>query len=424
MNQQKIGNLILVIACTQPLFLLSIKGWANGILILCTLFSMVYAFSYRTNLKIYEIKLNSNEKWFAIAFLMPLIATTVSTIFRNDFNIEQFDSPSRFIFALILYISLRKIDIKIDQHLIRSISAGLLIAFIYQIFINGFTIDPSARARTYFMDPIMFGYITLSFCLITLYFALALQTSNEWMRYLFIASGLVALYLNILSRTRTGWLSVFFVIIVYLIQSKNSTKIKGKPYMIISIVLFSLLLLPLFKNIENRFGQISNDISSYKFNGIAPDSSIGQRITYIRIAIDLISKKPLQGYGDTAKNAPELSENAKSFSSDYIQETVFKVGFHNELIASTIRSGILGGISVIFAFLIPLIISLKQIRSDVATKKNSATMASILILVVSASSITIETFGLKFAASFYACMIGILMINILKTNENPRPTTS
>jgi len=135
-------------------------------------------------------------------------------------------------------------------------------------------------------------------------------------------------------------------------------------------------------------------------------------------------KRPLEGYGDTAKNAPVFSDNARSFSSDYVKETIFKVGFHNELIASTIRSGLLGGLSIIAVFFVPLVISLKYIRSNFEKTKNSATMASILILVVSVSSITIETFGLKFAASFYACMLGILMINIMKTDDNPESNFS
>jgi len=203
MNQQQIGKLISVIACLQPIFLLSTKGWASGILIVSALASILFSATRSVKDKEFRIMLNANEKWFAIAFLMPLIATAISAILRNDYSAAQFDSPSRFILALIIYLSLRRTDIKIDQYLMISISIGILVAFIYQISNNGFPPSPSIRAQTHFMDPIMFGYISLSFCLVTLYSSLALKTSRRWISYLCFFSGLLALYLNFLSQTRT-----------------------------------------------------------------------------------------------------------------------------------------------------------------------------------------------------------------------------
>jgi O-antigen ligase len=131
----------------------------------------------------------------------------------------------------------------------------------------------------------------------------------------------------------------------------------------------------------------------------------------------LIKQHPFQGYGDTARTTPAFPEKALSYSSQYVRETVFLVGFHNELIATTVRSGLLGGTAILLVFVVPLIIFVRQISNSALSKSHAAALGTCLVLIVSISSLTIETFGLKFASSFYALMVAMLLSQTLRVDH-------
>jgi len=414
MVQEIFKKYIPLLACMQPLLLLTVKGWGNGILIICSLIALVYLILYLFKERQIVLQFSNQERWFILAFSSPIIATIISAAIRKDTDLSQYDSPSRFILALLIYIAFRNTKIELTKYLMSAIAISAGITLIYLISRYYFTIDVT-RVQTHFMDPIMLGYISLSFGFMLLYFFSITIIDKKYIPYLYLISGLIFIYISISTQTRTGWASVFPIMIIFIKKSKIKTDYKIIYPIVFAIgIAFTLLI---DKNLEYRFFQISEEISNYNFDNKAPDSSIGLRITYIRIAKELIFEKPISGHGDTAKISPIFPKAAEYFASDYAKDSVFKVGFHNELIANTVHSGVLGGISLLMVFVVPLFLSIKHKNSNNKVQKNSAGLCIIFVCVVAISSLTIETFGLKFAVSYYACIVSLLMIKILNNHK-------
>lgn len=419
MNKLRIAQTIALLACMQPLFLLTLKGWGSGILVIASLISIgliiFNIFSYRKK----GNKWMRAEIWLVIAFLSPSATTLFAAALRLDNDTAQFDSPSRFILAVFLYIAIRNYDIHIIKFLKITIPAGILITLLYQIIQNDIFTKIDNRAQTYFMDAIMFGYIILSLGLMALFLGNSESRDKYFSIGINLIAGIAGIFLSILSQSRTGWLAIIFIAPLYIFISTKNNFIKFKTATITTGFLCIICVWALYPHIKHRIDHVYSELSEYSFIGKAPDTSIGLRITYARIAKELVSQKPLTGYGDTAKITPDFPQKSEQYSSNYVKNTIFQVGFHNELIASTIRSGILGAASTLAIFLVPLIIFIRYIRLPSKEISISAVLGLILTLVVSISAITIETFGLKFAASYYSCMIAILSFEALKNYHLP-----
>jgi O-antigen ligase len=420
MDVKKILKLIAILACTQPIFLLTLKEWGNGVLIVSALISLGFIpIHHYLNNQLY-IKWTSCEIWFVAAFFTPLTTTFFSALIRHDLYWEQFDSPSRFALAAILYSALRNIRFKISNFFVITIPFGICCTFLYQIVVIG-TVFPSVnRATTHFMDPIMFGYISLSLGLTSLFMAISLPIEKHCTRTLNFTAGMLGVYLSILSQSRTGWFAIPCIVYLYILKFKKNSTAKSKLFVRAVIIACCIAILPLYPIVQSRLGKIVDEVNGYTFEGVAPDTSIGLRITYLRIAAHMVPKKLLSGYGDTARIGLEFPEDAKKYSSTYVQDTIFKVGFHNELVASTIRSGILGFISVLAVFFIPFILFFKKIPGALKMDDRSPLFGLIVITVVSMSSLTIETFGLKFATSYYACLVAVIAVDVLKHSRIER----
>jgi len=411
---KSINALAALVACMQPIFLLTSKHWSGGILIISSLLSLGLI-GYYMLLENKSIKKWSNsEKLLVLAFFAPLISTFLAAIIRQDLYWAQFDSPARFALAAILYGTLRNTTIKPSNMLFVTIPIGIFVTFFYVTFDYGLIPSSMNRVTTHFMDPIMFGYICLSLGLLSFFMAVTLNSGNRVLRTLNFMAGLLGVYLSMLSQSRTGWFALPIIFIIYAFRYGKETSVGFKKITLSMISVCCAVVVLLSPTIQTRFSVISDEIGNYSFEGVAPDSSIGLRITFVRIAANMVSNRILSGYGDTARVTPDFPDEAKKYSSKYVQDILFKVGFHNEIVASGIHSGILGIASVLAVFFIPCYLFYVRILSALKLNDYSPLYGLIFVIVVFVSSLTIETFGLKFAASYYACMVAILAVDILK----------
>lgn len=418
-RNKPIQSLTLLIAVSLPSFALAIKGWTSGVLIISGILSLLLitlspAVSLRN-----QAPLTVAEKWFLIAFFSPLLGTLFSATLRGDFHGAQFDSPVRFLLAAIVYLFIRGANRNIMHWLIISIPVGVFTAVVYQVIYFDYSAGLSSRAATHFMDSIMLGYISLALGMLSLYSAASGYIKNQPLLYISAIGGLAGIGLALLTKSRTGWIAVPFVFILFIFHLRKDKSLKPSRFLVSSIVTGSTLLIAVsFPMLQKRIGEAVQEISAYSFDGVASDASNSTRITYWRIGVELIRERPIQGYGDTSRTAPTFPEGALSYSSPTVQKEVFLVGFHNELIAATVRSGLPGGLSVLLVFLIPLGIFLKQIANPDSSKSVAAALGAGIVMIVFISSLTIETFGLKFATSLYALMVVLLLSQTLRANVN------
>jgi O-antigen ligase len=98
--------------------------------------------------------------------------------------------------------------------------------------------------------------------------------------------------------------------------------------------------------------------------------------------------------------------------------TALTAGFHNEITANMVRSGIWGLISSVALFLMPALFFIRNMRNKQAMQRDVAFMALAFLTCQFVSSLSMELLNLRYAASFYGLMIAIFCGQILFYSVN------
>lgn len=407
-------NYLVIFFSLVPIFLLTYSSWSSIILIFGSVFCVVYFIFSRNFLNANDVSFG-NRKFVLACLIMltaPIVAVLASACLRSDFHDYEFDSPSRFLLASLFFLFSIKTRADIARYFQYTIPAALIITFLHQIFFQQPKLWGVDRMSTYFADPLVFGYVSLTFGLIS-FASINLTSKDPLPLILTKISGFgIGIYLSIMSGSRTGWLAVPIVLgILWFDKFKTSKhKINTKnTFLLISIVtVFLLSVFALSPTSKDRLNIAFKEFIEYSWHGIAPDTSVGQRITFIRIASDLLVEYPVSGVGDTARQSFDMPENIKKYASPQSVHMALYSGFHNQIITNTIRYGALGGIAAAMLFIVPFLIFMHQYKKGNNRNRHNSLIGIIFTVCFFVSSLSTEVFDLKYMASFYAVMISLL----------------
>jgi len=263
----------------------------------------------------------------------------------------------------------------------------------------------AGRMATYFADPLTFGQYTLTFGLLCLVSINLLGRDRPALLLLKVIGVLLGFYLSIKSGSRTGWLAAPVVVGFYILQRNRRIHLR---HVVSAAALVVLLLAASYKlspTIHDRVGLGVHEVVTYNWQGIAPDTSTGMRITFLRMGSELFSLRPFGGYGDTGIEAYLNDPKLVSFASLPTRQFALRSGFHNELMTNLVRSGIWGGVATLAMFLVPFVIFCKAFRAPSAIRSANALLGITFVICQFVSSLSTEVLNLKFTASFYAILI-------------------
>ncbi|TRU39653.1 MAG: O-antigen ligase family protein, partial [Microcystis aeruginosa Ma_MB_F_20061100_S20] len=407
----------LIIICSLPLFLLTIKNWGNGVLIIGGTFCLINLLQNK------EFNFaNTTNPAYATAFIGSwtslLIATIAAAIIRWSIDWQLLDSPLRFIFAIPVFVFVTKQKADAMKILLRFCIAAILITLIYQVFSSQTEHwDTAGRMSTHFADPLTFGYFCLSLALAIL--AALITRRNKKSIEILVKATIIGcgLYMSISSQSRTGWgaVPILTLLFLYIYRARLTRR-----YLITFVSAAIIICIGFWltsSTIRDRSMQTIEQIHEYHLDGIAPDTSIGLRVTFLRIAVDLISARPFQGYGDTQKRQIDLPSEIHNYATRNAIEFALSSGFHNEIMTNAVQSGLFAALATAFVFFTPIFIYWKTIANGDATQKTAAFAGMAFTITIFVSSFSTEVFGLKYTASFYAMMNAILCGSCLKRNE-------
>jgi O-antigen ligase len=160
--------------------------------------------------------------------------------------------------------------------------------------------------------------------------------------------------------------------------------------------------------INQRAGLALHETLAYNWVGIAPDTSTGMRITFLRMGGELFAQRPWAGFGDQGIQAYLNEPRLAVFASAYTREFALNSGFHDELMTNAVRSGIWGVIATVAIFIVPFVIFCKAFRSVAPVRAANALLGLTFIMCQMVSAMSTEVLNLKFTASFYAILIACL----------------
>jgi len=417
---QNINNNILKIYLSlTPLFLVTISSWSSIILITGSIFAFGF---YFTALKKIDRKKHTsglNVILIISTLAAPFLSIILSSILREKFQWSDYDSASRFLIAIVIFLFGINTNINASKYFQYTIPASLFITVLHQLFFTQPKFWGIDRMSTYFSDPLVFGFTSLTFGLTSLVSINLISKDKPIIVAFKIIGFIIGIYLSIMSGSRTGWLAIPLVILVFI----NYHAIFRMRSLITKTTLFSFIVLAIAilftysANSGKRMLLASNEFLNYSWSGVAPDTSIGQRITFLRIAFDMFVIHPFSGYGDTSKGVESLSPKIYSYASPESLRMAFNSGFHNEIVTNTIRYGVAGLVSSISIFVIPLVLFFDRIQSEDSNQKANSLVGIVFTICFFISSCSTEVFDLKYMASFYALTITMLCASVISKRE-------
>ncbi|GLR64365.1 O-antigen ligase family protein [Marinospirillum insulare] len=349
--------------------------------------------------------------------IMAVIASysliLITQLLMDGASIRELDRPSRFLFSLpvILYV------IAYPPKL-ASLFAGLILGSILtggwaawqKLFLN------VERAGGY-TNTIQFGNISILlgfFCLAGLGWASIQPRAKAWMALL-VLGALLGVLGSLLSGSRGGWIGLpFLFFILYRAYGRDLTfKIKFVILSMVFIFISAIYLLPQ-TGVKERVSQAVENIRDYTV-GDNKHTSVGLRLDMWKGALNLISEKPISGWGwgGYKERMQELvdEKDFPQFAADHHT--------HNEYLDNYGKRGLLGLVSLLALYLVPFSLFARHLTNSNIEIRSLATMGALLPVAFMDFGLTQTFFSHNSGVMVYSCWLAVIW-GSMRALENNR----
>jgi O-antigen ligase len=408
-----LDNYTYLILISSVVGYLSFRGWTN-----ITLFLLLVPAAVEFKKSIISAKENHLIKKLnpiVITLALPFLTIAFSQALQQEFILKRYDGPSRILLSipLLLYFTYKKIDFAKLLGFAAPISTLLLIPVVHshpEVIAHW-----EGRFATAAVDPTAFGTYSLvltAFC----FFSMEIYSINTNLKLLILqTSGLLAgLYLLLGSSTRGSWLAIPPLVILWLFLNRKMINARHLQLICLTFFIGLIMILHIHPNYLDRVFSGLYEISSWleKSN---TETSTGFRLTMWQISWELFKHNPFYGYGDNGfrelLNEPWIT----SIASPEAREIILFNGPHNEFLANLIRSGFMGGLSVLCLFFIPLDLFWRNRNIPQTSKASHLGLSFITCLII--CSISSEVLTLKYTNTFYGLIIASLTAQIFQSKS-------
>jgi O-antigen ligase len=390
-NNIVINRIVMLILLSYPMLLLTVQGGMNGLLFLLLITSLFYLF--RTQKSPTTRLWDSYSISFAIAMASPILAVFLSEAYHGVFSAPPFDGPSRFLFAIPVFLALRQSEMRI----ITFLQYGLPLRAISALFGAMFAWRKWEIDHSYFVNSIHFGDLALMLGFLSLFSINWEERDQVPVLILKICGFLVGMYLSAQSDARGGWVAFPVLLFIWWLSHNPKNSWPKRMVAILLILLVALLGYVLIGMVQHRMDLIYQDFAD--FHQGSKDTSIGIRLQLWQAACYLFSEHPIFGAGPGGF-AQMLTPIAGSFGRGEV---------HNEILAKAAGLGVFGLLSIFSVYAVPLIIFIRSTRSKVSQEKSAAFMGICLVTGFFIFGLTVEIFNLKMTDAFYSLTVAVLL---------------
>ncbi|GAB3758227.1 hypothetical protein GCM10028796_03540 [Ramlibacter monticola] len=401
----RLVSITALLVCCAPLLVLAVRGWANAVLYLGALASVLVLASGQLP----AARLAPPERRWAramlVALMAPVVAVSFSALLRQDGYLPQFDAPLRFVLAIPIFLLVMRSGWPVRRVMQWALPVALLLGLAV-LHVGGQDMRWAPRVTTRVVDPLVFGYFSLAFGLMCLASIAPgeWRAGRRWSVVLRLAGFALGLYLSVLSGSRSGWAAAPLVVGFWAWYQWGRRHPLGSVGVVVAVALMLAGAYLFVPAIGVRIDEGIRDVVEYPWNGVLRhETSLGYRITYLRIAADVFALHPIAGVGDTAHLAP-LPASAFPYAAPEAVAGAFNSGFHNQLATNAVRSGIGGLLATAALLLVPLLVCARGVRRGAPAAMMGLAYCTCLVV----SSLSTEVVDLKFTASFYAVMTAVL----------------
>ena len=415
LSRDTLNKSLLCLLSILPLGLFTVKGWASGLSFACAALSILIITSRSLNPKVNE----QDAFWIQLLLLMftlPLFSVMLSSALRGEWIWANFDSASRFFIAAPIFYVVFRNKIRPSHQWQYLIPIGLILTLISTAFLPGYygviNLFDSSRLAIYFVDPLTLCYLSLTLGMLS-FFGINMYSKDRWFVIILkIIGAAVGFYISLKTQSRTGWLAIPLALFLLLWLHGPKNKILSTFIALIISVVLTISIYQASPTVQNRVHDALVDLKNYKLYQVNSESSIGERISFVRMGFHYYKLSPLYGWGLQGymvhANDPELVV----FASESTRASPGRGSlFHSEFTTNAVAYGLLGIIYTLLIFFAPLTLCIYQWARGVNPRLCAFGIVYLLCEIV--SSLSTEIFGLKFAASFHAVFLACLCAELL-----------
>jgi len=417
LSRDTLNKSLLCLLSILPLGLFTVKGWASGLSFACAALAILIITSRSLNPKVNE----QDAFWIQLLLLMftlPLFSVMLSSALRGEWIWANFDSASRFFIAAPIFYVVFRNKIRPTHQWQYLIPIGLILTLISTAFLPGYygviNLFDDSRLAIYFVDPLTLGYLSLTLGMLS-FFSINMYSKNRWFVIILKIIGVaVGFYISLKTQSRTGWLAIPPALFLLLWLHGPKNKILSTFIALIISVVLTIGIYQASPTVQNRVHDALVDLKNYKLYQVNSESSIGERISFVRMGFHYYKLSPLYGWGLQGymvhANDPELVV----FASESTRASPGRGSlFHSEFTTNAVAYGLLGIIYTLLIFFAPLTLCIRQWARGVNPRLCAFGVVYLLCEIV--SGLSTEIFGLKFAASFHAVFLACLCAELLSS---------
>jgi O-antigen ligase len=270
-----------------------------------------------------------------------------------------------------------------------------------------------------FIDPILLSTWLTCFGLLSLSFVKIQSNVVGWLKStILIITFFTAIYIALLTDSRTSWLAVPILILVLAFNHSN------KYIKIGFFLVTTFLLLYSINHLSSSMARIDQavlEIKSY-FNFSSKETSVGIRIDMGMLAFKALSLRPFFGWSENLFFTPDV---ANLLANHYTQPTLFlakHTGFHNDFYAAIVRSGSLGAFAYACTFFTPLLLFIHLLIRGKSYSRSTCFSGLAIIITCIIASMTVEILSYKYSVSLFGYLIAGIMAQTLWENQEINQT--
>ena len=341
------------------------------------------------------------ESWEWV-WILSIIAF-IGMISQGHGDFDYLDSSSRLLFAIPVYLFIRRVGININAVFIGSI-LGAIVAGGYSWYqYEHLNLSMSLGVAN---NHIFFGQVALILTMFS--FCSAVVSKKTINTLLSVVGVLCGLYAVIVSGSRGGWLAIPAIFLF--LFSANVWHVSKLKIVIVAVLLFftSIGVYNIDKlPVKSRVDKVFTEVDLY-FTKDNVQTSVGSRLEMWKGAFLIAKDSNFLGVGEKDYD----SARQKLKDDGRVNQKMLHWDPHNLYLNVAAKQGIFGLLALLSIMLVPLILFFKDAISNSASK-NTSIMGGILIVSYLDFMLTTSTFIYQFMTLFFAFILVALLGNLV-----------
>lgn len=387
---------------TYPALAMLFDGAASALMIAAGVLSLAALLARRSG---DHARVDGLGLAFCIALAAPLAAVALSTLAHGHPTFPVWDSPSRFLFVIPVFLALRRASTRPLAWADLAFPIGALATLFIALFLSRDWSAGDHRIGSKFLNPIHFGDLALAFGVLS---AAALnwwRKDKPWVVALKIAGLFAGLATSLLTGSRGGWIALPFVLAIVLWQRGRGKSLRWKVLAPLAIVALFAIVYGASSTVRERIDIVSANLTQYQHGH--EDTSVGVRLQLYKVAVELVQEHPVLGLGGHGFR-DAMDSMARQGRLTPAAAQLGKGEVHNQLLAYMTDYGIVGGLALLAIYFVPGFFFARRLKSPSPAARGAAMLGLLFAVMFFVFGLTVETFDLKGTVSIYALIVAAL----------------